>query len=90
MGMVAVTKVTVTGRRRLKELWLKLSRELSNVHPTFHVSNLKKCLADENLHMPLDEVRIDESMHFIEKPVKIVDREVKKLKNKRIPIVLVK
>ncbi|KAD4585504.1 hypothetical protein E3N88_23105 [Mikania micrantha] len=69
---------------------LELPQELSNVHPTFHVSNLKKCLADENLHIPLDEVRIDESMHFIEKPVKIVDREVKKLKNKRIPIVLVK
>ncbi|KAD4585647.1 hypothetical protein E3N88_23248 [Mikania micrantha] len=69
---------------------LELPHELSNVHPTFHVSNLKKCLADKNLHIPLDEVRIDESMHFIEKPVKIVDREVKKLKNKRIPIVLVK
>ncbi|KAD4888293.1 hypothetical protein E3N88_20366 [Mikania micrantha] len=69
---------------------LELPHELSNVHPTFHVSNLKKCLADENLHIPLDEVRIDESMHFIEKPMKIVDREVKKLKNKSIPIVLVK
>ncbi|KAD6796204.1 hypothetical protein E3N88_07100 [Mikania micrantha] len=69
---------------------LELPQELSNVHPTFHVSNLKKYLADENLHIPLDEVRIDESMHFIKKPVKIVDGEVKKLKNKRIPIVLVK
>ncbi|KAD7477911.1 hypothetical protein E3N88_01047 [Mikania micrantha] len=69
---------------------LELPEELSNVHPTFHVSNLKKCLADENLHIPLDEVRIDESMHFVERPVKIVDRDVKKLKNKRIPLVLVR
>ncbi|KAD2034901.1 hypothetical protein E3N88_12326 [Mikania micrantha] len=69
---------------------LELPHELSNMHPTFHVSNLKKCLSEENLHVPLDEVRIDESMQFIEKPVKIVDREVKTLKNKRIPIVLVK
>ncbi|KAD4586667.1 hypothetical protein E3N88_24268 [Mikania micrantha] len=69
---------------------LELPQELSNVHPTFHVSNLKKCLADENLHIPLAEVCIDVSMHFIEKPVKIVDREVKKLKNKRIPIVFAK
>ncbi|KAI3682301.1 hypothetical protein L1987_82192 [Smallanthus sonchifolius] len=69
---------------------LDLPPELSNVHPTFHVSNLKKCLADENLHIPLDEVRIDEKMHFVEKPVKIMDREVKKLKRSRIPIVKVR
>ena len=68
---------------------LDLPQELSNVHPTFHISNLKKCLADENLHNPLDEVRIDESMHFIEKPVEIVDRHVKQLKGKKISIVKV-
>ncbi|KAI3754801.1 hypothetical protein L1987_54592 [Smallanthus sonchifolius] len=69
---------------------LDLPSELSNVHPTFHVSNLKKCLAEENLHIPLDEVRIDEKMHFVEKPVEIIDREVKKLKRSRIPIVKVR
>ncbi|KAK1421783.1 hypothetical protein QVD17_24409 [Tagetes erecta] len=69
---------------------LELPEELSNVHPTFHVSNLKKCLAHENLHIPLDEVQIDESMHFIEKPVEIMDREIKKLKRSRIPIVKVR
>ncbi|KAI3744715.1 hypothetical protein L1987_57806 [Smallanthus sonchifolius] len=69
---------------------LDLPSELINVHPTFHVSNLKKCLADENLHIPLDEVRIDERMHFVEKPVEIMDREVKKLKRSRIPIVKVR
>ncbi|KAI3677256.1 hypothetical protein L1987_86879 [Smallanthus sonchifolius] len=47
---------------------LDLPEGLSNVHPAFYVSNLKKCLADENLHIPLDEVHIDESMHFVENP----------------------
>ncbi|KAI3821770.1 hypothetical protein L1987_09342 [Smallanthus sonchifolius] len=69
---------------------LDLPPELSNVHLTFHVSNLKKCLADKNLHIPLDEVRIDEKVHFVEKPVEIMDREVKKLKRSRIPIVKVR
>ena len=45
---------------------LELPPELSNIHPTFHVSNLKKCLAEENLHVPLEDIQIDESMHFIE------------------------
>ncbi|KAI3742119.1 hypothetical protein L1987_59799 [Smallanthus sonchifolius] len=69
---------------------LDLPSELSNVHPTFHISNLKKCLADENLHIPLDEVRIDEKMHFVEKLVEIMDREVKKLKRSRIPIIKIR
>ncbi|KAI3784085.1 hypothetical protein L1987_43177 [Smallanthus sonchifolius] len=69
---------------------LELPPALNNVHPTFHVSNLKKCLADENLHIPLDDVRIDETMHFVEKPVEIMDREIKQLKRSRIPIVKVR
>nr|GEZ44247.1 putative reverse transcriptase domain-containing protein [Tanacetum cinerariifolium] len=59
------------------------------VHSTFHVSNLKKCLADEPLAIPLDEIQIDEKLHFIEEPVEIMDREVKRLKQSRIPIVKV-
>ncbi|KAI3786614.1 hypothetical protein L1987_40427 [Smallanthus sonchifolius] len=66
---------------------LELPPSLGNVHPTFHVSNLKKCLVDEHLHIPLDDVRIDETMHFVEKPVEIMVREVKQLKRSRIPIV---
>ena len=64
--------------------------ELSNVHPTFHVSNLKKCLADENLHVPLEDVQIDDTMHIIEKTVEIMDTGIKKLKRSRIPIVKVR
>ncbi|GJW79713.1 hypothetical protein Tco_0143688 [Tanacetum coccineum] len=56
---------------------------------TFHVSNLKKCLADVNLHVPLEEVKIDDKLHFVEEPMEIMEREVKKLKKTRIPIVKV-
>ncbi|GKF68287.1 putative reverse transcriptase domain-containing protein, partial [Tanacetum coccineum] len=66
---------------------LELPRELQGIHNTFHVSNLKKCLSDEELIIPLDEVRIDEKLYFIEEPIEIKDREVKQLKQIRIPIV---
>ncbi|GJW26990.1 putative reverse transcriptase domain-containing protein [Tanacetum coccineum] len=56
---------------------LELPRELQGIHNTFHVSNLKKCLSDEDLIIPLDEVRIDEKLHFIEEPIEIMDRELK-------------
>ncbi|GJQ99928.1 putative reverse transcriptase domain-containing protein [Tanacetum coccineum] len=59
---------------------LRLPNQLSEVHDTFHVSNLKKCLADANLHVPLDKIEVDKTLHFVEKPVKIMDREVKTLK----------
>ncbi|GJY16096.1 putative reverse transcriptase domain-containing protein, partial [Tanacetum coccineum] len=59
---------------------LKLPQELSCVHDTFHVSNLKKCLAEPDVQVPLDEIEIDENMRFVKEPIKIVDRDVKKLK----------
>ncbi|GJV29521.1 putative reverse transcriptase domain-containing protein [Tanacetum coccineum] len=69
---------------------LNSPRELQGIHNTFHVSNLKKCLSNEDLIIPLDEVRIDEKLHFIEEPIEIMDREVKQLKQSRIPIVKVR
>nr|GEY59218.1 putative reverse transcriptase domain-containing protein [Tanacetum cinerariifolium] len=69
---------------------LDLPRELHGIHNTFHVSNLKKCLADEELIILLDEVKIDDRLHFIKEPVKIMDREVKQLKQSQIPIVKVR
>ncbi|KAD4385863.1 hypothetical protein E3N88_26032 [Mikania micrantha] len=69
---------------------LELPPELSNVHPTFHVSNLRKRLAEQDLQVPFDDIHVDDTMHFIEKPVEIMDREVKKLKRSRIPIVKVR
>ncbi|GJZ19776.1 hypothetical protein Tco_0556366 [Tanacetum coccineum] len=61
----------------------RLLEELSGVHATFHVSNLKKCLADASLHVPLDEIKVDKTLRFIEEPVEIMDREVKSLKRSR-------
>nr|GEW57058.1 putative reverse transcriptase domain-containing protein [Tanacetum cinerariifolium] len=69
---------------------LELPRELQGIHNTFHVSNLKKCLSDERLSIPLDEVQLDDKLHFIEEPAEIMDREVNKLKQSHIPIVKVR
>uniref|UniRef100_A0A251VQQ9 RNA-directed DNA polymerase n=1 Tax=Helianthus annuus TaxID=4232 RepID=A0A251VQQ9_HELAN len=69
---------------------LDLPEELSNVHPVFHVSNLKKCLADEGLHVPLEDLQVNETLHFVEKPVEIMDQGTKQLRRSRIPIVKVR
>nr|GEV23961.1 putative reverse transcriptase domain-containing protein [Tanacetum cinerariifolium] len=66
---------------------LELPKELSIVHNTFHVFNLKKCHADEPLAVPLDGLHFDDKLHFVEELVEIMDREVKKLKRSRIPLV---
>ncbi|GJS33800.1 putative reverse transcriptase domain-containing protein [Tanacetum coccineum] len=65
---------------------LRLPQELVGIHDTFHVSNLKKSLADINLHVPLEEIRIDDKLRFVEEPIEIIDREVKKLKRSWIPM----
>ncbi|GKF03137.1 hypothetical protein Tco_0030060, partial [Tanacetum coccineum] len=63
---------------------------LSRVHSTFHVSNLKKCLSDEPLAVPLDEIHIDDKLHIFEELVEILDREVKRLRRSCIPIIKVR
>ncbi|GJV51622.1 putative reverse transcriptase domain-containing protein [Tanacetum coccineum] len=68
---------------------LELPEELSRVHNTFHVSNLKKCYADEPLAVPLDGLHFDDKLQFVEEPIEITDREVKRLKRSRIPLVKV-
>ncbi|GJW22183.1 putative reverse transcriptase domain-containing protein [Tanacetum coccineum] len=69
---------------------LELPEELSRVHNTFHVSNLKKCHADEPLVVPLDGLHLDDKLHFVEEPLEIVGRKVKRLKRSRIPLVKVR
>ncbi|GJY46604.1 hypothetical protein Tco_0435667 [Tanacetum coccineum] len=69
---------------------LELPEKLSNVYSTFHVSDLKKCLSDESLVIPMKELRLDDKLNFVEEPVEIMDREVKQLKQSHIPIVKVR
>ncbi|GJR43572.1 putative reverse transcriptase domain-containing protein [Tanacetum coccineum] len=69
---------------------LELPQQLSWVHSTFYVSNLKKCLSDEPFAISLDEIHINDKLHFVEEPVKIMDREVKQLKQSHIPIIKVR
>ncbi|GKG00985.1 hypothetical protein Tco_0305690, partial [Tanacetum coccineum] len=69
---------------------LELPEELSTVHNTFHVSNLKKCHADEPLAVLLDGLHLDDKLHFVEEPVEIIGHEVKRLKRSRIPLVKVR
>ncbi|GJQ91483.1 putative reverse transcriptase domain-containing protein [Tanacetum coccineum] len=69
---------------------LELPEELKGIHSTFHVSNLKKCLAEGDVVIPMEEILLDDKLHMIEEPVEIVDREVKRLKQSRIPIVKVR
>nr|GEW59883.1 putative reverse transcriptase domain-containing protein [Tanacetum cinerariifolium] len=68
---------------------LKFPEQLSRVHSTFHLSNVKKCLSDEPLAISLDEIHIDDKLRFVEEPLEIMDREVKRLKQSRIPIIKV-
>ncbi|GJR15115.1 putative reverse transcriptase domain-containing protein [Tanacetum coccineum] len=68
---------------------LELPEELSRVHNTFHMSDLKKCHADEPLAVPLDGLHFDDKLQFVEEPIEITDREVKRLKQSRIPLVKV-
>ncbi|GJW79183.1 putative reverse transcriptase domain-containing protein [Tanacetum coccineum] len=69
---------------------LVLPQELSRVHHTFHVSNLKKCYADEPLVMLLEGIHVDDNLQFMEEPVEIMEREIKRLKRSRIPLVKVR
>ncbi|GKC64368.1 putative reverse transcriptase domain-containing protein [Tanacetum coccineum] len=69
---------------------LELPEELSNVHSTFHVYKIKKCLSDESLVIPMKELRLDDKLNFVEEPVEIMDREVKQLRQSRIPIIKVR
>ncbi|GJS56542.1 putative reverse transcriptase domain-containing protein [Tanacetum coccineum] len=62
----------------------------SRVHHTFHVSNLKKCYADEPLAMPLEGIHVDDKLQFVEEPIEIMEREIKRLKRSRLPLVKVR
>ncbi|GKD45123.1 putative reverse transcriptase domain-containing protein, partial [Tanacetum coccineum] len=66
---------------------LELPKELKGIHSTFHFSNLKKCLVEGDIVVPMDEIQLDDKLHMIEEPVEIANREVKRLKQSQIPII---
>ncbi|GJY65492.1 putative reverse transcriptase domain-containing protein [Tanacetum coccineum] len=70
-----------------KGIKLELPKELSNVHSTFHVSNLKKCLFDESIVIPIKELQFDDKLNFVEEPKKLMDREIKQLKISHNPYI---
>nr|GEV17064.1 retrovirus-related Pol polyprotein from transposon 17.6 [Tanacetum cinerariifolium] len=69
---------------QIRQRLIELPEDLRNVHNTFHVSNLKKCLSDESLLIPMKELRLDEKLNFMEEPVDIMNQEVKQLRQSRI------
>ena len=68
---------------------LELPAELGQIHDTFHVSQLRKCIADESAVVPLDDIQVDAGLNYVERPVAIRDRKVKVLRNKEVPLVQV-
>nr|GEX75782.1 putative reverse transcriptase domain-containing protein [Tanacetum cinerariifolium] len=69
---------------------LELPQQLIQVHNIFHISNLKKCLSDESLLIPLDELYVDDKPYFVEEPMEIMDCEIKQMRRSRIPIIKVR
>ncbi|GJT08853.1 putative reverse transcriptase domain-containing protein [Tanacetum coccineum] len=80
----------ITKRIGLVAYRLRLPEELNGVHDTFHVSNLNKCLANQTLHVPIEEIQVDAKLNFVEEPMEILEKEFKKLKRSRIPIIKVR
>ena len=65
---------------------LELPAELSQIHDTFHMSQLRKCIADESAVVPLEDIQVDASLNYVERPVAVVDRKIKVLRNKEVPL----
>nr|GFB32683.1 putative reverse transcriptase domain-containing protein [Tanacetum cinerariifolium] len=87
---IFIVKVRWNSKRSSKFTWESEDHMKVNVHDTFHVSNLKKCLAYANLHVPRDEIKVDKTLRFVEEPIEIIDHEVKSLKRSKISIVKVR
>ncbi|GJS97789.1 putative reverse transcriptase domain-containing protein [Tanacetum coccineum] len=95
MPMRETDPIDKLARMYLKEVGvvaykLELPQELSRVHNTFHVSNLKKCYSDDPLFVPLERLQVDDKLHFVEELVEIIDYEVKQLRRSRVLIVKVR
>ncbi|GJX68168.1 hypothetical protein Tco_0303895 [Tanacetum coccineum] len=88
--VVDMVMLKVLAKVRKVAYMLELPQELSRVHHTFYVSNLKKCYTDKPLVMPLKGIHVDDKLQFVEEPVEIMEREIKRLKRIWIPLVKVR
>ncbi|GJT85456.1 putative reverse transcriptase domain-containing protein [Tanacetum coccineum] len=70
----------------MDRIWVLL---VGSVMDEAHASRYLKCLADASLHVPLDEIKVDKTLRFVEEPVEIMDRDVKRLKRSKISLVKV-
>ncbi|KAJ9560732.1 hypothetical protein OSB04_005892 [Centaurea solstitialis] len=89
LGPRYIGPFTVLARVGKVAYHLELPEVLGQIHSTFHVSQLRKCLADETAHIPLDDIQVDEGLNYVERPVAVIDRKVKRLRSKEIRIVKV-
>ncbi|KAJ9562068.1 hypothetical protein OSB04_007228 [Centaurea solstitialis] len=87
LGPRFIRPFTVLARVGKVAYRLELPAVLGQIHNTFHVSQLRKCLADETAHIPLDDIKVDESLNYVERPVAVIDRKVKRLRSKEIGLV---
>ena len=69
---------------------LELPAEWGQIHDTFHVSQLRKCLADESAVVPLEDIQVDAGLNYAERPVVIRNRKIEAMRYKEIPLVLVR
>ncbi|KAJ9544114.1 hypothetical protein OSB04_023821, partial [Centaurea solstitialis] len=89
LGPRYIGPLTVLARVGKVTYRLGLPDVLGQIHDTFHVSQLRKCHTDETTHVPMDDILVDESLNYVEKPVAVLERKVKQLQNKEIGIVKV-
>ncbi|XP_022014272.1 uncharacterized protein LOC110913760 [Helianthus annuus] len=89
-GKLIIGPFEIVGRIGKVSYRLELPEELNEIHSTFHVSHLQKCLADETTRVHYDDIEVDNSLNYAVRPVAILDRKVKSLRNKKINQVKVK
>ena len=99
-GVIHFRKRGKLGPRYIRPFWiiakigkvtyrLDLPEELHQIHSTFHVLQLRKCILDEDMVVSLDEIQVEERLNYVEKPVAVLERKIKVLRNKEVPLVKV-
>ena len=89
LGPQYIGPFRVTARVGRVAYRLELPAESSQIHNNFHMSQLRKCVADETAVVPLKYIKVDASLNYIERPIAILDWKVKVLRNKEVPWVRV-